>query len=116
MKPIHCGACGHFLSHIDEACPVCLPNFYTRASFKPEDLDPEKVDEQRDLHNKLRGAVIALRAVEQYKSQDVAESVIGEEIDKLLNLCPNCECSVCSVIVCPHGDKMHLHHDGCPSC
>jgi hypothetical protein len=26
------------------------------------------------------------------------------------------ECSVCSMICCPHGDILHFHHDGCPSC
>ena len=39
-------------------------------------------------------------------------------IDALLNHCDkeSGECSVCSVIVCPHKDSFHFHHDGCPSC
>lgn len=37
-------------------------------------------------------------------------------VDRLLNHCQICECSECSEIVCPHGDPLHLHHDGCPSC
>lgn len=30
--------------------------------------------------------------------------------------CPIGECEVCAVRDCPHGDAMHHHHDGCPSC
>jgi len=26
------------------------------------------------------------------------------------------ECIDCGAIDCPHGDPMHYHHDGCPSC
>lgn len=37
-------------------------------------------------------------------------------IDALLNHCEDGECHVCSQIICPHGDGMHFHHDGRPSC
>lgn len=37
-------------------------------------------------------------------------------IDALLNHCEDGECHVCSQIICQHGDGMHFHHDGCPSC
>jgi len=30
--------------------------------------------------------------------------------------CPDQECPVCGIRSCPHGDPMHFHHDGCPSC
>lgn len=30
--------------------------------------------------------------------------------------CPEDECEVCGRSACPHGDPMHYHHDGCPSC
>lgn len=45
-----------------------------------------------------------------------------EKIDKILSLLLNhCErdggeCSICAKIICPHGDDMHYHHDGCPQC
>lgn len=26
------------------------------------------------------------------------------------------ECGICAVLDCPHGDPLHYHHDGCPSC
>lgn len=37
-------------------------------------------------------------------------------IDALLNHCDDGECATCGQIICPHGDGMHFHHDGCPSC
>jgi hypothetical protein len=36
--------------------------------------------------------------------------------DELLNECDDYECSVCAMILCPHGDFLHFHHDGCPTC
>jgi hypothetical protein len=34
--------------------------------------------------------------------------------------CPDHECMICAMIcamiLCPHSDEDHLHHDGCPSC
>ncbi len=43
---------------------------------------------------------------------------IGRELDALLNQCTEAggECSICSIIICPYGDSLHFHHDGCPSC
>lgn len=40
----------------------------------------------------------------------------GQMVDKLLNHCPIGECEECSKIVCPYGEPLHLHHDGCPCC
>lgn len=37
-------------------------------------------------------------------------------IDKLLAHCGDPECMECGAIVCPHGEPLHFHHDGCPSC
>lgn len=39
-------------------------------------------------------------------------------IDKLLNHNheQSGECSGCGKIVCPFGEELHFHHDGCPSC
>lgn len=42
----------------------------------------------------------------------VAEAIV----EKLLAHCPDAECMECAAIICPHGDEMHFHHDGCPSC
>ena len=53
--------------------------------------------------------------------QGVAKAVQDrdyKEADRLMALCDNQfgECSICGVICCPHGEPMHFHHDGCPSC
>lgn len=34
----------------------------------------------------------------------------------LLNHCGDPECFTCGELVCPHGEPMHFHHDGCPVC
>lgn len=41
---------------------------------------------------------------------------LQKQINALLEHCPDAECSECSKVICPHGDDMHFHHDGCPSC
>lgn len=40
----------------------------------------------------------------------------GTLTDALLNECRNAECTACGELVCPHGEPLHFHHDGCPSC
>jgi hypothetical protein len=37
-------------------------------------------------------------------------------VDGLFQHCPNGECMECSVVVCPHKEPLHFHHDGCPAC
>lgn len=32
-----------------------------------------------------------------------------------IDLC-DAECSQCGADLCPHGEPLHFHHDGCPSC
>lgn len=39
-----------------------------------------------------------------------------KKLDALLNHCGEGECHTCGEIICPHGDGMHFHHDGCPAC
>jgi len=36
-------------------------------------------------------------------------------LDKILAGCPDAECAECGAIICPLGDPMHFHHDGCPA-
>jgi hypothetical protein len=45
-----------------------------------------------------------------------AAKAAGSLSDELLQECREVECIVCGAIVCPHGDLLHFHHDGCPSC
>lgn len=39
----------------------------------------------------------------------------GTVLDEILAQCPDAECSKCGEIICPLGDPMHFHHDGCPA-
>jgi hypothetical protein len=41
-----------------------------------------------------------------------------EAADKFVNECTldHGECGECSWMCCPHRDRYHFHHDGCPSC
>lgn len=41
---------------------------------------------------------------------------LGLMADRLLAHCPVDECMGCGEIVCPHGEGLHFHHDGCPAC
>jgi len=41
---------------------------------------------------------------------------LNTQVGALLMHCPDAECSVCSQIMCPHGETLHFHHDGCPQC
>lgn len=41
---------------------------------------------------------------------------LHDVIDKLLAHCGDPECMECGEIICPHGEPLHFHHDGCPSC
>lgn len=38
------------------------------------------------------------------------------QIERFLEHCADPECMVCAGIICPHGDSLHFHHDGCPAC
>lgn len=50
--------------------------------------------------------------------EQLAKEVIrlGTMVDELLEHCGDPECMGCGAIVCPHGEPLHFHHDGCPSC
>lgn len=40
----------------------------------------------------------------------------GTLTDEMLAECKMDECALCGSIVCPHGEPLHFHHDGCPAC
>lgn len=62
-----------------------------------------------DLVKSLRAEII---------DKDIKIDSMYAKLDLLLNHCTreNGECSFCGSVICPHGDGMHFHHDGCPSC
>jgi hypothetical protein len=41
---------------------------------------------------------------------------VGRIVSDLLNHCPDAECHDCGALMCPHGEPLHFHHDGCPAC
>lgn len=43
-------------------------------------------------------------------------ALLERALDAMLKHCPDAECTECGEAICPHGDGMHFHHDGCPSC
>lgn len=51
-------------------------------------------------------------------SAEAAERIeeLSATVDRLLAHCPDMECYTCSEIICPHGEPLHFHHDGCPAC
>ena len=51
-------------------------------------------------------------------AQGFRDGVASKEkiIDALLSHCDDGECYTCGQIICPHGEPLHFHHDGCPAC
>jgi hypothetical protein len=47
---------------------------------------------------------------------EAERATLEGQVNALLNHCPDAECDTCATIICPHKDRMHFHHDGCPSC
>ena len=60
--------------------------------------------------------------ISQYQFYERAQEALDrmviaeEQVQKLLDHCNHPECNICAEIICPHGDFMHFHHDGCPTC
>lgn len=51
-------------------------------------------------------------------SAEAAERIeeLSAQVDRLLAHCPDYECHTCGEIICPYGEPLHFHHDGCPAC
>lgn len=79
-----------------------------------------RLDESSDALEKLARIIDAELVTERENSERMSKRIktLEEQVGKLLDHCKleGGECSKCAVIVCPHKDPMHLHHDGCPSC
>lgn len=51
--------------------------------------------------------------------RDVLDSaaIQGAELDAFINArCDDWECLTCGQMLCPYGEPLHQHHDGCPAC
>ncbi len=81
-------------------------------------------DERDQLRAEIAGLKTGYAAHEEEakRLQDENESLKAiiasdeRKLDALLNHCDDGECATCAQIICPHGDGMHFHHDGCPTC
>lgn len=75
-----------------------------------------------DLSQSVRDLILSLHApewtpeFEALHEQIRAAKADGSLTDELLNRCTECECIVCGALVCPRGEPLHFHHDGCPAC
>lgn len=69
------------------------------------------VDHLCDAHERR---ITELKAEIEALRKQVADD--ERKLDALLAHCDDGECGTCGQIICPHGDGMHFHHDGCPSC
>ena len=62
-----------------------------------------------------------LDALHKRLNQAVVENAGFDAIEALFQECmgrpeSDGECMVCGVILCPHHEPLHYHHDGCPAC
>lgn len=75
------------------------------------DPHPDDFKSLSDLYIELHGDMRLARMLRQLERAEKA-------LDALLNHCDkeSGECSFCGKTICPYGDGMHFHHDGCPSC
>ena len=47
---------------------------------------------------------------------DQLAEVIGTLKQVHVEYCADSGCDICAVLVCPHHEPLHYHHDGCPAC
>lgn len=81
----------------------------------------DEIERLRERVSELEKAELptggSLRAVaDMLERADARTAKLTEQVNRLINHCDIPECGVCGEIDCPHGDSLHFHHDGCPSC
>jgi len=77
---------------------------------------PRRLEDYDEKYSKFKDKLAAVSAErDALKAEKERLSGIA---DALLNHCDKegGECSECGRIVCPHGEPLHFHHDGCPAC
>jgi hypothetical protein len=49
---------------------------------------------------------------------DELEAALAEGVPSAEPGVPGSEvlCEACAKVFCPHGERLHFHHDGCPAC
>ena len=81
---------------------------------RPQDLKTPHPDDFRkpsEVYREVHGAMMSARVLRQLERRET-------QLDALLNHCDkqNGECGFCGETVCPYGETLHFHHDGCPAC
>jgi hypothetical protein len=74
-----------------------------------------------DMSKILDGVAIALKGesgaiLHSWHDLVAHARLLINQRDALLEHCPDAECGECGKTMCPYGDELHFHHDGCPSC
>jgi uncharacterized coiled-coil protein SlyX len=66
-----------------------------------------------DLARLRQAARAAALVIEQQADELMRQQ---QQLDAMLQHCPDAECMQCGTIICPLGEPLHFHHDGCPAC
>jgi hypothetical protein len=53
-----------------------------------------------------------LEVLKRWHWSALVKGVVTFDIDN----CKVGECIICGLLVCPHAEPLHFHHDGCPAC
>lgn len=69
---------------------------------------------QDAVHTRVRVAVKDMAEDPGIGGPDADDIV--ERLQRALAECEDPECEICGRIVCPYGEPLHFHHDGCPMC
>jgi len=65
--------------------------------------------------------VVLMRRQHMTDARHCANSLLDVHVEQhrvhfTIEPCADAECMDCAQVACPHADRLHFHHDGCPSC
>ena len=70
-----------------------------------------------DLENQTRmKRLYRTRLLDALHRIHALEIKLHETRMHMLDSCEDEECMVCGSLICPEGEPLHFHHDGCPVC
>ena len=65
----------------------------------------------------LMGGFVQNKAHDEIRNVVESSAIQGQALDDFINArCDDPECLTCGVLLCPYGEPLHQHHDGCPAC
>lgn len=115
-------------------CPECEAmvdvNFPPSASSETQEERSDHSPTREELIGYLAECYRATGSIQTLGSSD--EEVAGLAVEAVLMLAERARvqsvvdvlaqigsevlCPTCAPVFCPHGDRLHFHHDGCPAC